>query len=100
MSDRDEIYIRKREFVERLNEAYSMINDFVSVEYRNISDKYSEFIRVTDDCGKTRYIDVTSDSLQAIAQEVLRGVYGKRSDSEITHEAHLAIVEGWFEAAR
>ena len=100
MTDNDRLYIRKREFVEHLNEAYSMINGFVKVEYRNISDKYSEYIRVTDDCGKTRYIDVTGDSFKAIAQEVFRGVYGQSSDAEITNEMHIAIVEGWFDAAR
>ena len=100
MESKEKMYIEKRQFVEKLNFGLIMLPDLEAVEYRNISDKYSEYLRITYSGGKRRYIDVTGDSLTAISQEVSRCILGIRSDAEITHETHLAIIEGWFDAAR
>lgn len=100
MTDKDKVYIEKREFVERMNEALSMLPEIQAVEYRNIRDKYQEFLRVTYTCGEQIFINVTADSLGAIVQEISRILLGRSSEAEITEPAHVAIISGWFEAAR
>lgn len=94
------MYIEKRQFVEKLNDALSMLPDIEEVEYRNIRDKYSEFLRITRASGEQIYINVTGNSLEAIALEISRELLGISTDAIVSHEAHRAIVEGWFEAAR
>jgi len=97
MSDKDKVYIEKREFVEKLNEAFTKIDPENSIEYKNISDKYSEFIRISCHGGPYTYIDVTGDSLEAIANEVARYQLKLASSASITNPTHRTIVEGWFE---
>lgn len=98
--DKDRVYIEKRKFVEKVNEALIRLPDLEAIEYRNISDKYSEFLRVTYGCGEQIYIDVTGDSIEAMAQEMAKAILREHSTAEVTQPAHVAIVEGWFEAAR
>lgn len=98
--DKDRVYIEKRKFVEKVNEVLFPLPDLEAIQYRNISDKYSEFLRVTYGYGDRIYIDVTGDSIEAIAQEMARAILREHSTAEITQPAHVAIVEGWFEAAR
>lgn len=100
MTDKDKVYIEKRKFVEKVNEALLPLPDLEEIEYRNISDKYSEYLRVTYGCGEQIFIDVTGDSLEAIAHEMARAILRNHSTAEITQPAHVAIVAGWFEAAR
>lgn len=100
MTDKDKVYIEKRKFVEKVNEALIPLPDLEAIEYRNISDKYSEFLRVTYGCGEQIYIDVTGDSIEAMAQEMAKAILREHSTAEVAQPAHVAIVEGWFEAAR
>ena len=100
MTDRDKVYIEKREFVEKLNEAVSMLPEIAAVEYRNIRDKYSEFLRITYEQGESVYINVTGNSLEAIAHEVSREILGIPTDAIVEHPAHVAIIEEWFNSAR
>ena len=100
MIDKEKIYIEKREFVEKLNFGLKMLPEIKAVEYRNIRDKYSEFLRITRANGEQLYINVTGTSLEAIAHEISREILGISTDAIVSNEAHRAIVEGWFEAAR
>ena len=100
MTDNDKVYIEKRQYVEKLNEALTMLPQVKAVEYRNIRDKYSEYLRVTYEWGEQIFIDVTGDSLSAITQEVSRILLGQNTRAEVRDQAHVAIVKGWFEAAR
>lgn len=103
MINKDKVYIEKREFVDRLNAAISMLPEIKAIEYRNIRDKYQEFLRVTyeyADLEQQRYINVTGDSLGMIAKEVSRIMLGIDIAAEVRDAAHVALVEGWFEAQR
>ena len=100
MTDKDKVYITKREFVEKMNEALSMLPEIKAVEYRNIRDKYQEYLRVTYECGEHIFINVTGDSLGMIVKEISGLMLGRSLETEITEPAHVAIIEGWFEAAR
>ena len=97
MESTDNIYARKKEFVAKMSEALAMIQEIESVEYFNVSDKYSEFIRFTYDGGYSRIFDVTADNLRAIAHEIGRILLNRKPMAEITNEAHKMIVEEWFD---
>ena len=96
---KDGVYIEKRKWTDKLNNA-QVIPGIESVEYRNISDKYSEYLRITFEGGRRIYIDVTGDSIEAMFKEVARACLGIRTEAEITHPTHVVLVEGWFDAAR
>ena len=99
MIDKDKMYNEKRLFVKELNTSFKKVGHIPCIEYWHIWDKHSEFLSVKED-GEYRYIDVTGDSLYAIAQEISRIVLKLSTTAEITHEAHRVLIEGWIESER
>ena len=99
MTDKDRIYKEKREFVRELNLQLKKAGQIPCIEYWHIWDKHSEYLSYKDD-GEYRFINVTGDSLYAIAQEISRIVLKLNSAAEIKHDMHKALIEGWIESER
>lgn len=70
------IYNEKKEFVEKLKEAFVMIPGIADIEYRSTNDGTVEMVKVTQFNGNSVYINVVADSLAAIAGEVVNLVRG------------------------
>ena len=99
----EKIYIEKRGFVKGQAAILcdALLYGIESIEYKNISDKYSELLRFKyRDEDKYRFIDVTGNSLKAIGDEIKNIAHRWPSDAEIKHPTHLAMTEGWWEAAK
>jgi hypothetical protein len=70
------IYNEKKEFVEKLKEAFVMIPGIADIEYRSTKDSTAEMVKVTYFNGDSVYINVAADSLEAIAGEVISLIRG------------------------
>lgn len=70
------IYSEKKEFVEKLKEAFVMIPGIADIEYRSTNDGTVEMVKVAYFGGGPVYINVAADSLEAIAGEVVNLVRG------------------------
>lgn len=70
------IYSEKKEFVEKLKEAFVMIPGIADIEYRSTKDSTAEMVKVTYFNGDSVYINVAADSLEAIAGEVISLIRG------------------------
>lgn len=70
------IYSEKKEFVEKLKEAFVMIPGIADIEYRSTNDGTVEMVKVTYFGSGPVYINVAADSLEAIAGEVISLIRG------------------------
>lgn len=60
------IYSEKKEFVEKLKEAFVMIPGIADIEYRSTNDGTVEMVKVTQFNGNSVYINVVADRQAAI----------------------------------
>lgn len=78
---KDEYYIEKVEFVEKLSEVLNMAKPHLTCEYKLGEEigKYEdeEYVVVTCENGYQYIINVTCDSLIAIGLDVFRAMFAK-----------------------
>ncbi len=81
MKINDKYYIEKKEFVSKLNEAFSFAKPHLTCEYfigEEIGkEDGGEYVVVTARNGYKYFINVTADSLALIGEEVFKAMMGK-----------------------
>lgn len=67
------IYLEKRQFVKKLEEALLYLDDIRGVEYRASDESYIELVRIDwhAEGDSHEYINVTGKSLEAILKEIM-----------------------------
>lgn len=73
MITQEMVYEEKRQFIKKLEEALLCLDEIRGVEYRASSENYIELVRIDwhGEGNPHEYINVTSNSLRDILEEVI-----------------------------
>lgn len=81
MQKNNEFYIEKKNFVDKLSDVLNLAKPHLTCEYKLGEDidkeKGGEYVVVTCANGYQYYVNVSADSLAAIANEVFAAMIGK-----------------------
>ena len=81
MTINDKLYLEKKNFVAKLNEALNFAKPHLICEFKLGEEigreQGGEYVVVTAKNGYQYYVDVTCNSLAAIGEEVFRAMMGK-----------------------
>lgn len=91
------IFNEKRDYVEKMSEAFIPLTDFTSLEYMHDNATDSEYIRIKSVIGEVFYINVTGNSTEAIFKEVCRIALGGKPTGLIVDRAALRQIALLFD---